>query len=178
MRSSSIYILIANTVDLNNQSILEINSWIQKEVSKQLKNPHTIENNISIISFNYEAIEIAPLSSIVDFKFPIIDKSTSTELNFKKTIEFLNNKIEVNSGAMIYWIVSESIFKKLLNSKIRESLAKLKEKVTGNIVIRIQDLNNFTLSDFNNWAISSFIEDTFETFIEDMYRNKQNIIAV
>lgn len=178
MRSSSTYILIANTVETNNQSVIEISSWIQKEVSKQLKNPHTIENNISIISFNHTANEIIPLSSIVDFKFPTIDKSSSTELNFKKTIDFLNNKIEVNSGAIIYWIVSESTFRKLLNSKIIDSLAKLKEKVIGNIIIRIQDLNNFHLSDFNNWAVSSFIGDSFETFIEDMIRNKQNIIAV
>jgi hypothetical protein len=178
MRNSSTFILIANTVEMNHQSLLEISSWIQKEVSKQLKNPHNIENNISIISFNHEVSENLPLSCVVDFKFPIIDISTSTELNFKKAIDFLNSKLIINNGALIYWIVSESIFKKLLNSKIRESLAQLKEKAIGNIVIRIQDLNNFTLSDFNNWAISSFIGDTFETFIEDMYTNKQNMIVV
>lgn len=178
MRNSSAYILIANTVEMNNQSLLEIRSWIQKEVLKQLKNPHNIENNISIISFNHEVNEILPLTCIVDFKFPKIDISTSKELNFKKTIDFLYSKMIINNGTMIYWIVSESIFKKLLYSKIRESLAKLKEKVIGNIVIRVQDLNNFTLSDFNNWAISSFIADNFETFTEDMYSNKQNIIVV
>jgi hypothetical protein len=179
MRSYSKYILIANTFDMNNQSMLDISSWIQNDISKQLKNPHAIDNKISIISFNNEVKEVLPLSSIIDFNFPKIDKSTSLELNFINAIDFLNNKIDFNSSAMIYWIVSDSIFKELLNTRIRETLNKLKEKSIGSIIIRIQDLNNFTLTDFDNWAISCFIGDTFETFIEDMYKkNKQNIIAV
>jgi|GEM_PF-5181915 len=180
MRRLPIYILIANSNELNEQSIDSIRIWIQNEISKFLKNPFTLEFfEICIISFNHEINLHVPLTNIIDFEFPKINIYNSSELNFKETISYLNKKIEGNNKdiGIVYWIVNEIVFNKLLETNIREALLKLKS--IGSIVLQINDLMNFSFSDFCQWHASSFVGDTFHNFIEDMYKkNLNNIIAV
>jgi hypothetical protein len=173
--------MLEHSIELDHNSYVLFCNWLENEVKKLKQNPHFIEKTkINIVLINKEVSVILNLSNVSEFILPKIDISSSKEINFKIAIEFLNEQLITKKAGIVYWIVSDNVFNKLYYSKIKDSLSVLKNKIiSGSIIIRIQDLNNFTLTDFDNWAISCFIGDTFDTFIDDLYKNiKQNIIAV